>query len=191
MAIPKSSKLQQEEAAEQTNKQSGPSVGPGPNMPTEYNTEPIKIREVRCCNDNIAILVTYTSGAGESSFGIIADSSSMTIRNSRIKVSGSGTAAPRAAIKAKKGSVVNMFYMTVIVLSGTGMPADSPFHVIDTRCKITFGYSQFYAQGAFNSGGVTPIAKYYFNMSTTDPDNDFSNIIPVPNNTYENDFYLQ
>ena len=57
MAIPKSSKLQQEEAAEQTNKQSGPSVGPGPNMPTEYNTEPIKIREVRCCNDNIAILV--------------------------------------------------------------------------------------------------------------------------------------
>jgi len=141
--------------------------------------------------DNVAILVTYTSGAGESSFGIMADSSSMTIRNSRIKVSGTLSAAPRAAIKAKKGSVVNMFYTTVIVLSGTGAPADSPFHVIDTRCKITFGYSQFYAQGIFNSGGVTPIAKYYFNMSNTDPDGDFSNIIPVPNNVYENGFYLQ
>lgn len=142
--------------------------------------------------DNIAIIVTHTSGAGESSFGIIADSSSMTIKNSRIKVSGTTlSSAPRAGIKTKKGSVVNMFYTTVVVVSGTGEAADSPFHVLDLRCKITFAYSQFYASGIFNSGGVEPIAKYYLNVSNTDFDTDFINIIATPNNVFDTSFYLQ
>lgn len=142
--------------------------------------------------DNIAIIVTYTSGAGESSFGIIADSSSMTIRNSYIKVSGTGTVAPRACIKAKKGSVVIMLHTIAVSRTGSvGQAGDAAFHVIDTRCKITYGYCQFSCYGFFNSGGVTPVSQSYFNMSRTDPDGGFSNMIPVSNNTYDGNFYIQ
>lgn len=139
--------------------------------------------------DNVAILVTYTSGAGESSFGIIADSSSLTIQNSYIKIKGTGTAAPRACFKLKKGSVVNIFNVTAI--SDNGQPADAITHILDMRCKPTFGNSRFYMTGLFDSGGLTPRVKYYWNISNMDETITLANILSAATNIVDASFFIR
>lgn len=139
--------------------------------------------------DNVRITAAYKVGTGVCIYGIIADSTSITVQNSYIKVIANvSSSGARACLRLSRGSVVTFFNNFLICTSGLLLPDDGVIYSVDTRCKLTMDLSRFYT-GTFNNG-YNLTGRYYNNIGNEDYSN-IVNLIDSPNNIYDTDFYIK